>query len=169
MPQRARLVLASATIAAGFVVVPTSTGRSANAVRAPSRPEVAQADSLFGVFEGRTPCGRIATEFTGFPAQNCEKIKWRLTLYRNQATGSPSSYRYHGTRTTRQGYWRVATSGGAQRARTVYHLTPAGPGGALSLLSIDDKVLLLLEPDGEVLVGDASWSYALNRVDLPSR
>jgi hypothetical protein len=167
MPQRTRLVLVVAAIA-GFVVVPTWKARSASAGQGASH-SIARVDSLLGVFEGRTPCGRIATEFTGFPGQNCEKIKWRLTLYRNPVPERPSSYRYDGTRTTRQGHWRIAVTGGTERGRTTYHLTPAGPGGSLSLLSIDDKVLLLLDRDGQVLVGDASWSYALNRVEPPSR
>jgi hypothetical protein len=35
----------------------------------------------------------------------------------------------------------------------------------LSLLSVDDKVLLLLDTEFRVLAGDASWSYVLNRTD----
>jgi hypothetical protein len=47
----------------------------------------------------------------------------------------------------------------------VYRLTAQSGGKAISLLSIDDKVLLLLDESLNVLPGDASWSYAFNRTD----
>jgi hypothetical protein len=164
MPRTAPLVIVIAIIAASLALALKST--ASEPWRLPVLlGQITPADSLLGVFEGRTPCGRIATEFTGFPTANCEKIKWRLTLYRDGTTGSPTSYRYEGTRTTRQGRWRKADGERSGRGRVVYHLTPSGPGGPLSVLSIDDRVLLLLDATGQVLVGDASWSYALNRVD----
>ena len=118
------------------------------------------ADSSAAVFEGRTPCGATATEFTGFPAENCEKIKWRLTLYR-RADGTPTTYVFKGTRSTRQGPWKLER---ADSNRIVYSLFDSGRK-VLSLLSVDDRVLLLLDRDLKVLIGDASWSYALNRTD----
>ena len=170
-----------------FVVVVASGGLAAYGFSAPAKaakdlskpgPSVgaevahraaATSDSLVGVFEGRTPCGPIATEFTGFPAQNCEKIKWRLTLYRDPATGQPTAYVFDGTRTTRRGRWRIEGGTGSERSHAVYHLSYEGVGRGLSLLSIDENVLLLLDRDLKVLVGDASWSYALNRVSRPVR
>lgn len=127
------------------------------------------ADSLLGVFEGRTPCGAVATEFTGFPAQNCEKIKWRLTLYRHPSTGSPTTYAFKGTRATRQGRWRIERGRGSRSGWLVYHLDYEAPAKVLSLLAIDDRVLLLLDRDLNILVGDASWSYALNRTSPAAR
>jgi hypothetical protein len=118
---------------------------------------------LLGVFEGRTPCGAVAAEFTGFPVENCEKIKWRLTLYRHPATGSPTTYAFKGTRATRQGRWRIERGTGSRSGWLVYHLDYAAPAKVLSLLAVDDRVLLLLDRNLNILVGDASWSYALNR------
>jgi hypothetical protein len=160
MPRRTQLVIVIATVTASLALVLGSTPLGLGSLNV-LHGQITPADSLLAVFEGRTPCGRIATEFTGFPSANCEKVKWRLTLYRDAATGNPTSYRYEGTRTTRLGRWRMVSELG----RIVYHLTPTGPGAALSLLSVDDRVLLLLDSTGRVLVGDASWSYALNRVD----
>jgi len=34
---------------------------------------------------------------------------------------------------------------------------------------IDDKVLLLLDAERRAIVGDASWSYTLNRTDKGTR
>jgi hypothetical protein len=47
----------------------------------------------------------------------------------------------------------------------VYRLTPSSRGKPLSLLSVNEKVLLFLDTELRVLVGDASWSYVLNRTD----
>lgn len=121
-------------------------------------------DSLVGVFEGRTPCGAVAVEFTEFRSPACEKIKWRLTLYRDARAGTPSTFVYQGTRTSRQGRWRIERPAGPE-GRTLYGLSFGTPEHTLWLLSIEDKVLLLLDHDRRVLVGDASWSYVLNRVD----
>jgi len=148
-------------------------------------------DSLVGVFEGRTPCGIIAAQFTGFPTEKCEKIKWRVTLFRDPGTRKATTYSFKGTRATRQGRWRIERGVGGDRNRVVYHLDYRGPpdrrtdldvrdrdiyqpadGGlpkVLSLLAVDDNVLLLLDGGLNVLVGDASWSYALNRINLPAR
>jgi hypothetical protein len=122
----------------------------------------ASVDSIFGVFEGRTPCGDIANEFTQFPAQGCEKIKWELTLHRNPATRQPTTYLYRGTRSTRQGAWRIEQDAGPER-RVLYHLQYGSPAKVLSVLSVEGNVLLLLDRNLHVLVGDASWSYVLNR------
>lgn len=128
----------------------------------------ASPDSLMGVFEGRTPCGRIAVEFTGFPSQNCEKIKWRLTLYRDASSGRPTNFLYEGTRTTRRGTWATRRGSASDPNARVYQLSPTPSGEPLFLLSVEDDVLLLLDPQLSVVVGDASWSYALNRSDRHS-
>jgi hypothetical protein len=163
MLRHALLALAIATASVAAVIVPERSGE-----RARWRAPLIASDSVLGVFEGRTPCGTVATAFTGFPSQNCEKIKWRLTLYRHPVTGAPSSYRYEGTRTSHAGRWRSAAGTGPQGGRTIHHLTPDGASAPLSVLSIEDKVLLILDRHGDLLVGDASWSYVLNRIE-PSR
>lgn len=120
--------------------------------------------SVLGVFEGRTPCGRIAVQFTGFPGDGCEKIKWRLTLYQDSASGRPTTFRYQGTRTSREGTWALSRGTPSEPGATVIRLTPAAPHPAIAFQKVDD-VLLLLDGAGKAVVGDASWSYTLNRVD----
>jgi hypothetical protein len=119
---------------------------------------------LIGVFEGRTPCGSIANDFTQFPAANCEKVKWEVTLRRDARSPTSGTYSYRGTRSTRSGHWLLHRGAAHDPAATVYRLH-YGSGRTLPLLSIDDRVLLLLDEDLRVLAGDASWSYALNRGD----
>lgn len=123
------------------------------------------ADSVvIGVFEGRTPCGEPAVAFTGFPAANCEKIKWELTLYAEGSSRRPAGYVYRGTRSTRQGAWSIGRGTATDPAAVVYRLY-FDAGRTLNLLRADDNVLLLLGPDLTLLVGDASWSYTLSRTD----
>jgi hypothetical protein len=127
---------------------------------APSRVR----ESVWGIFEGRTPCGTLAVKFTGFPARRCEKIKWQLTLYHDATAAAPTRYEYKGTRTSRRGTWYRGRGTAANPAAVVYRLA-TGPGGrALAFLAVDERVLLLLDEDLKAMVGDASWSYTLNRV-----
>jgi hypothetical protein len=124
----------------------------------------AAADSTrVGVFEGRTPCAPLATQFTGFPAEGCEKIKWEITLYRDAATGEPRSYRYRGTRTSHNGTWSVTRGSASNASATVYELQY--DSGVLLLLAADENVLLLMDSNRNLMVGDASWSYTFNRTD----
>lgn len=127
--------------------------------------ESPKADSLFGVFEGRTPCGDIAPQFTGFLSRNCEKIKWRLTLYHNPANGKPTTYAFKGTRSTRHGTWKIVRSALPNKSLVIYQLYYGHQSQVLSLLTLDDKVLVLLDHDLNILAGDASWSYVLNRTN----
>jgi hypothetical protein len=120
---------------------------------------------VVAVFEGRTPCGQIATRFTGFPSQNCEKIKWQLTLFRNRQSQLPSAFLYEGTRTSRRGSWVIQRGTPTDADAEVYRLTTKPTGETLHLLNIGGQVLLLLDDQLRVVVGDASWSYTLNRTD----
>jgi hypothetical protein len=132
---------------------------------APVVPHSVMADSVVvGIFEGRTPCGEPAIAFTGFPATNCEKIKWELTLYANDSSRRPAGYVYRGTRSTRQGTWSMERGTATDPDAVVYRLH-YDTGRSLNLLRADENVLLLLGPDLTLLVGDASWSYTLSRTD----
>jgi hypothetical protein len=154
-----RLITKVMTAVAVSVLSTVATVEKAESATAAVSDSVAVA-----VYEGRTPCGRIANEFTGFPSENCEKIKWELTFFRD-VQGRPKSFLYEGTRTSRRGTWSVQRGTPFDADARVYRLTPQSGGKAISLLSIDDKVLLLLDESLNVLPGDASWSYAFNRTD----
>jgi hypothetical protein len=156
----------SARIAAvALVLVAAATAGMTRAEWRVTAPIPAHDSVAVAVYEGRTPCGAIANEFTGFPAQNCEKIKWQLTFFRDARTGSPSAFLYEGTRTSRRGTWRILRGTPFDADAQVYQLTPLPGGRSLSLLNVDDKVLLLLDGELRPVAGDASWSYAFNRTD----
>lgn len=155
-----RALSVSFVLAVGLILSRSQSSSAFAAVRtAPQRDSVAAA-----VYEGRTPCHQVATQFTGFPSERCEKVKWEVTLYRDRGTNAPSAFVYRGTRTRRSGRWTIHRGSAADPNAVVYRLTPTS-GEPLSLMSVEGNVLLLLDAQSRVLVGDASWSYALNRTD----
>lgn len=123
-------------------------------------------DVVLGVFEGRTPCGAVANGFTGFPSVSCEKIKWELTLSVDANTRTPTTWRYRGTRTERAGRWEIARGTATNPDAVVYRLRDDSGETVLELQRADSNVLLIMGRDRKVLVGDASWSYVLNRTDV---
>lgn len=108
-------------------------------------------------------------EFTGFPAGNCEKIKWQLTLYHDPRAGRPTTFTFRGTRATREGTWTLVRGTAPDPNATVYRLDPEPPHRPISFQKADDNILLLLDGIRRLMLGDASWSYTLNRTDAVLR
>ena len=126
----------------------------------------ATGDAVFGIFEGRTPCHGIVRELKIAPTPGCLKVKWRVTLLQNPATGEPSSYKIEGSlhrAAAREGRWRVLKDAAASRG-IVYQLDASGTEGPLLLFKGDDNVLFFLNQQKQLLVGNADFSYTLNRV-----
>jgi hypothetical protein len=127
---------------------------------------LAAGPAVFGVFEGRTPCIGIAhrLEIPVHPA--CLKAKWRVTLYQDPETLAPKRYRIEGTlyrRGALEGNWgRIEGIPGNPQA-AVYRLMRAGGSPALYLLKGDDNVLFFVNQHGQPLVGNADFSYTLDR------
>lgn len=93
--------------------------------------------------------------------RSCFKTKWRLTLYQDPKTHAPTSYKIEGSlfaSGAREGSWNILNT-----PATVYRLAAAGGQPALSLLKGNDDVLFILGPDLKPIVGNADWSYTLNR------
>ena len=153
--------LVGGSIVVALALTLCSSEASNNAASSPGAPPPA----VLGVFEGRTPCGEVAVEFTGFPAQNCEKIKWRLILNQEPTTGRPTTYRYDGTRTRREGTWAIVRGTATDPDAVVYRLNNDDGARSIEFLKVDDNILLLLDSDRKLVVGDASWSYTLSRTD----
>jgi hypothetical protein len=160
----------------------TLNGRDASAARAARRMEAVDAvprgtgtevpayRRMAGAFEGRTPCQEIAGQLNLAVDAGCTKLKWRLTLFKDSATGRPTTYKHEGTlyrdgsmygAAPRTGTWSVLRdpSSGA----LIYRLDRGRPGDYLLLIRADENVLFFLDKDGNALVGNRSHSYTLNR------
>jgi len=132
----------------------------------PPLPPVPEGSSVFGVFDGRTPCHELVIEFTKItPFPGCMKIKWRLTLYQDSATGAPSTYLYYGTSTLREGPWRIVRGMAGDSDAVVYQLQLDNAGQPVSFLSVDENHLFLMDRAMHLLVGNELFSYTLSRTD----
>jgi len=117
---------------------------------------------VFGIFEGRTPCEGIARELK-LPAHG-PKAKWLITLYQNAETGLPTTYKAEGTlfrEKVRTGNWSIIR--GARKESIIYQLGTAETQPPLLLLKGDDNVIFFLSQERIPLVGNADFSYTLNR------
>ncbi|WP_315823334.1 hypothetical protein [Paraflavitalea speifideaquila] len=113
-------------------------------------------------YEGRTPCQEIMAvlEMTGSEA--CIKRKIALTLYADAVTGHPTQYKIWGMgMRTGTGSWSIEKGTPTHPQAVVYRLNM----GPVSLLLMKaDEVLFVLDKQKNFLVGNAHWSYTLNRV-----
>lgn len=132
----------------------------------PPLPPMPAGSSVFGVFDGRTPCHEVVVEFTQFPAfPGCIKIKWRLTLYQDSATGAPSRYLFMGTSTYREGSWKIINGMNGNPDAVIYQLQPDGAQDWFSFLKVDENHLFILDKAMNLLVGNELFSYTLSRGD----
>jgi hypothetical protein len=150
---------------AGEAAVPASLSYGAPDMPYPISP-VSAGPSVFGVFEGRTPCQRIARELQAAVERTCVKLKWRVTLYQNPGTHGPTSYKVEGSLFSggaREGRWTATPDATGRAAGTLYRLESGGRSPALVLLKGDDNVLFFLERSMRLLVGRSDFSYTLDR------
>ena len=131
----------------------------------PPAPPMPAGSSVFGVFEGRSPCHEVALKFTGTEPSDCLKIKWRLTLYQDSTTGEPGRYLFMGTSDYRQGSWQIVKGMESDPQAILYQLQPDGADQSFSFLNVDDNHLFLMDEERNLLVGNEFFSYTLSRTE----
>jgi hypothetical protein len=136
--------------------------------------------SLDSEFVGTTPCNALPRDFLKIPSNaTCECICWQLTLHVADVGGSRGTFRLvtihgmsetnghgffqGGTKTETTGQWRTTVGPRANPRAIVYQLQATDPPRSLSLVKIDENLLHPLTSDGQLIVGDDSWSYTLSR------
>jgi hypothetical protein len=130
---------------------------------------VSTGQTVFGVFEGRTPAQGIASQL-GIPVHAAAtKAKWRVTLYQKPDTQTPANFKVEGTLfrpSAREGIWKIVRGTPLDQNAIVYELefSEAAPHIApLRLLKGDDNVLFFLDANRTPLIGHSEFSYTLNR------
>jgi hypothetical protein len=115
-------------------------------------------DPLFAVFESRIPCA------------DCQTIKFALVLYRDRASGAPSTYRLARVhvgkgdeRTVSEGTWRMARGTKLDPQALVYQLDANAPVEFRAFWAIGRDLLFILDRDLQPRLGTAGYGYALNR------
>ena len=144
--------------------LPASALKAASPL-APS-PPVASGSPVVGAFVGRSPCREVAAQLNKAVGADCVKAKWELTLHRDPDSLAPTTYSLRGTfyrERIREGRWAIVRGTKADQGAVVYQLDPDKPGGSLLLLRADDNVLLFLDEERNLLVGNGDFSYSLNR------
>lgn len=122
--------------------------------------------SMLGRFVGRSPCQDVARELSKVVTPDCIKVKWDLTLYQDPNTLAPTTYKLRGTffrERVREGKWTIVRGTKTSPNAVVYQLDPAKAQGSLLLLKADSNILFFLDREGNFLVGNANFSYTLNR------
>jgi hypothetical protein len=115
--------------------------------------------TVYGVFEGRTPCLGVARLLARAVAPGCPKLKWRLTLYQNPENRRPTTFKLEGT------LYRSDRVEGPLAISDKGVITLEGPNRTtlVSLLKVSDDALMFLDQSGNLLVGNAQFSYTLER------
>jgi hypothetical protein len=149
--------------------IPSQADQSAvNPTQVPPRPPIPPTppgESVFGIFDGRTPCDPVVLEFTNIPpSPACRKLKWRLTLYEDRATGEPGTYLYMGTYSFAPGVWKILPDPAGDPERVIYQLTPDHSGQPAYFLRVGGDHLFALDEGLDPLVGNDQFSYTLSRM-----
>jgi len=120
--------------------------------------------NLIGYFDGRTPCQEIAKQLNEPTIPECWKIKWRLTLYKNDGDTNSGTYSLEGFKfrgnNILTGTWNIIKGTKTDTNAIVYQLKHASHG-FLYFLKADDDVLFFLDNDKNIMVGNRNFSYAL--------
>lgn len=125
----------------------------------------ANGPDVFGVFEGRTPCGLSQVVGVSAPAR-CDKLDWRLTLFQDSGTRALTRYRLEGgllPAGPREGAIRHRVSTAFNRDASVLELEAAAGEQPVYLMRGDDNVFFFVDRTGNLGVGDRESGYALYR------
>ena len=120
------------------------------------------------VYEGRTPCREIAAEHREMKVSAaCFKLKWKLVLNRDPVTLLPTTFTIRkiidGKAQNVSGKWIIRKGTGTNQGQIMYIIEPDKPGESISFLAADHNVLFFLNKKNQPYIGNADFSFALNR------
>src|SRR5690349_7025701 len=138
--------------------------------------------SLRGVFEGITACSAQTRPLLQIPTDtDCELMTWKVILYQDSGTGMPTTYTLEsaygvsqanttspaggGTPIAMEGNWEILKGTKTDPEADVYQLYAKDSQVAVSFVKLSEDLLHVLTSDRTLMVGNAAWSYTLNRTD----
>jgi hypothetical protein len=127
--------------------------------------------TVFGTFEGRTPCGLSQVLGISVPAA-CDKLDWRVTLFQDPQTLALTNYRLEGSlfqAAPREGAISHQVSTAFNRDASVLRLAGAPGEQPVYLMRGDDNVFFFVDRSGDLGVGDRESGYVLYRLGPPVR
>jgi hypothetical protein len=116
------------------------------------------------IFDGRTPCIEFAKDHGIAVDPNCFKFKWRLILNRDPKTLEPTTYtarRIVYDITDNTGKWTIRKT---DPKTQIIQLNPDDPGRSILLVMLNNNVLYFLDKNGHPYIGNADFSFAVNRI-----
>lgn len=124
---------------------------------------IATGPHVYGVFAGRTPCQEFMAELNLGERDECTKRKMSIILYKDSLTGRPTSYETKGMgKWSGKGNWFILRGTPTDPGATVFQVK-LDENTSLYLLKGDDNVLFILDRNKNFLIGNAKFSYTLNR------
>ena len=118
---------------------------------------------VYGVFAGRTPCKEFMAELNLDASPECLKRKMYMILYQDPTTGKPTTYETKGMdKWSGKGKWFILQGTPTNPNATVFQVE-LDAKTSLYLLKGDDNVLFILDKNKNFLIGNAKFSYTLNR------
>lgn len=138
-------------------------------------------------FVGSIPCDLASRDFVRGISTNvpCHCITWRLTLSTNLNANQRTTYRLaaqyglqgkadpnqleEGPIVELDGEWEMVRGSKAKPGAEVYRLYGKEKKQTVSLVRIGRDVLHFLNDDGSLRIGNAGWSYTLNRKEAATQ
>ena len=109
------------------------------------------------------------------PDRACQRVKLGLVLYGDPAAGEPATYvmsiirvGVSDEREVHEGAWHAERGTALDSDAVVYRLDDV-PDHLRDYWAVGSDILLLLDSDRMPRVGDAGYSYTLNRIPLRTR
>ena len=124
---------------------------------------IATGKHVYGVFAGRTPCQELIAELNLDASPECLKRKMNIIFYQDSSTGKPTTYETKGMgKWSGKGNWFILQGTPTDPHATVFQIE-LDAKTSLFLLKGDDNVLFILDRNKNFLIGNAKFSYTLNR------
>ncbi|SDF75622.1 NlpE N-terminal domain-containing protein [Dyadobacter soli] len=132
------------------------------------------------IYVAATPCDAVPRHLLAVPANlDCEMIKWRLTLRRDPRNLGRDDfklqYTYGMTKPGTEGFmndgfskelsgkWVIAKNTSKLPGKQVFTLQPTNSQSNITLLQMSDRILHLLDTQGNLMIGNSGFSYTFNR------
>jgi hypothetical protein len=128
-----------------------------------TRIEIPTGPTVFGVFEGRTPCTGMAAQLNKL-SPDCLKIKWRVILYCDAVTKEPTTCWVQGQPDGAK--WKIIKGMPSNANAVIYQLDLVNVSSPIYLYKGDENVLFFLDENKNFRVGNGNFSFTLNRVQL---
>ena len=146
-----------------------------------SQKNSTESSSVLGIFVASTPCSQGTRPLPGIPGTgDYELIKWKLTLYQDESGKTPTTFKLNciygmpqqgttgfiggGKSIEMDGKWTITHGRGSDPNAIVYRLSDTKTNQAISFLKLSNDLLHLLDSDQHLMIGNAAWSYTLNRI-----